>query len=157
MKINDAVFGAVLLLLGIAVLMAVQAFPKIPGQNVGPGLFPGLIATGMAICGVLLVVGGWRQRAEQPWLTPMPWMRSRPHVWSFIVTVGVVIVYIALANTVGFVLLAPVLLFALFLSYQVRTRTAAIVAVVVTVVIWFAFYKLLRVPLPWGVLERFAF
>ena len=25
------------------------------------------------------------------------------------------------------------------------------------IVIWYAFYKLLRVPLPWGVLERFAF
>jgi hypothetical protein len=29
--------------------------------------------------------------------------------------------------------------------------------VVGTLVIWYAFYKLLRVPLPWGVLERFAF
>ncbi len=28
---------------------------------------------------------------------------------------------------------------------------------VATFVIWFAFYKLLRVPLPWGVLTKFAF
>ena len=47
MKINDAVFGAILLLLGAAVLVTVQSFPRIPGQNVGPGLFPGLIGAGM--------------------------------------------------------------------------------------------------------------
>ena len=31
------------------------------------------------------------------------------------------------------------------------------VAVIATLVIWYAFYKLLRVPLPWGVLTGFAF
>jgi len=31
------------------------------------------------------------------------------------------------------------------------------VAVIATLVIWYAFYKLLRVPLPWGVLTGVAF
>jgi hypothetical protein len=31
------------------------------------------------------------------------------------------------------------------------------VAVVAPILIHLAFYKLLRIPLPWGVLERFAF
>ena len=44
MKINDAVFGVVLLALGVVVLWHVQSFPKIPGQKVGPALFPGSIA-----------------------------------------------------------------------------------------------------------------
>ena len=41
--------------------------------------------------------------------------------------------------------------------FGVRPATAALVAVVATLVIWYAFYKLLRVPLPWGVLTKFAF
>ena len=48
-------------------------------------------------------------------------------------------------------------LFAMFIAFGVRTVTAVVIAVVGTAVIWYAFYKLLRVPLPWGVLERFAF
>ena len=36
-------------------------------------------------------------------------------------------------------------------------RAAFLVGVVATVIIHLAFYKLLRVPLPWGVLERWAF
>ena len=57
MKINDAVFGALFLLLGVMVLVHVQGFPKIPGQPVGPALFPGLVAAGLAVCGILLEQG----------------------------------------------------------------------------------------------------
>ena len=49
MKINDAVFGVVLLALGVVVLWHVQSFPKIPGQKVGPALFPGSIAAGLIV------------------------------------------------------------------------------------------------------------
>jgi putative tricarboxylic transport membrane protein len=38
----------------------------------------------------------------------------------------------------------------------VRVRTGLPLAIVLTLVIQVAFYKLLKVPLPWGVLERFA-
>ena len=41
MKLNDAVWGALLALLGAAIVVHVQSFPRIPGQNVGPALFPG--------------------------------------------------------------------------------------------------------------------
>ena len=60
MKVNDAIFGALLLALGIAVLAIVQGYPKIPGQQVGPGLFPGLIACGLCIGGAVLLWRGWR-------------------------------------------------------------------------------------------------
>ena len=36
-------------------------------------------------------------------------------------------------------------------------RIVVPVAVLAPIVIHLAFYKLLRIPLPWGVLERFAF
>mgnify|MGYP000887924636 CR=1 FL=1 len=35
-------------------------------------------------------------------------------------------------------------------------QVAVLIAAVATMVIHFAFYKLLRVPLPWGVLTPFA-
>jgi putative tricarboxylic transport membrane protein len=62
MKLNDAIFGLVLALLGAVVLFTVQSFPKIPGQQVGPALFPGLIAAGLCVGGVVLMVRGWRAR-----------------------------------------------------------------------------------------------
>ena len=157
MKINDAVFGALLLVLGLAVLLHVQSFPKIPGQNVGPALFPGSVAGALVICALLLIVSGVRGRPQSAWFEGMPWMRSLRHAGAFVAVVGSTIAYIVLANAVGFLIIAPVALFAMFIAFGVRRRTAVIVAIVGTLVIWYAFYKLLRVPLPWGVLERFAF
>jgi putative tricarboxylic transport membrane protein len=78
-------------------------------------------------------------------------------VLAFAATMAAVVAYIVLVNAVGFLVLAPVLMFGMLLAYGVRPRTAVIVAIVVTLAIWYAFYKLLRVPLPWGVLQRFAF
>ena len=70
MKLNDAIFGLLLLVLGIAVLVVVQGYPKIPGQQVGPSLFPGLIAVVLCVCGAILLVRGWRDRAHREWRRP---------------------------------------------------------------------------------------
>ncbi len=157
MKINDAIFGALFVLLGVVIVVHVQAFPKIPGQQVGPAIFPGLVAFGLAVCGALLIASGLRNRAREPWYEAAPWMRSPRHIGAFAAIVLGVVAYIFLANDVGFLLLAPVLLFVWFKALGVRTVPAVAVALVATLIIWYAFYKLLRVPLPWGVLTRFAF
>jgi putative tricarboxylic transport membrane protein len=157
MRINDAILGVLLAALGVAVLLNVQGYPKIPGQNVGPALFPGLIAVGLTACGALLVVGGVRARAGASWFEALPWVRSRVHLVRFLVVIGSVVAYTLLAGPVGFLVVAPVTLFAMFIAFGVRPVTAVVVAIVASAAIWYAFYKLLRVPLPWGVLERFAF
>lgn len=157
MKFNDAVFGAVLLLLALAVLVHVPSFPQMPGQQVGPALFPGLIAVGLVVCALMLIVNGVRHRATEPWIDTGEWMRSRRHIGAFFVTIGAVVAYIVLADQLGFLVIGPVVLLALFLAYGVRPTMAVVVAIAVTLVIHYTFYKLLRVPLPWGVLTRFAY
>jgi putative tricarboxylic transport membrane protein len=156
-KINDAIFGAVFVLLGLVVIAHVQAFPRIPGQQVGPGLFPGLIAAAFVVCGAILIVSGVRNRASQPWHETADWMRSGRHFVAFAAIIGGVAAYVALANAIGFLILSPILMWIWFTTLGVRRTTAVIVAVAATLVIWYAFYKVLRVPLPWGVLTGFAF
>ncbi len=157
MKINDAVFGAVFLLLGVVVLVHVQAFPKIPGQQVGPAIFPGILSALLAVCGALLIVSGVRHRAEQPWYETAEWMRSGRHFIAFAAIIGGVVAYVLLANPVGFLIVAPVLLFVWMSVLGVRPLPALAFAALATLVIWYAFYKLLRVPLPWGILTGIAF
>ena len=157
MKINDAIFGALLLVLGLTVLVHVQSFPKIPGQNVGPGLFPGLVASVLIACSVSLIVTSLRSRPQVAWVEFLQWVRSPRHAGAFLAIVASAIAYIALADTVGFLIIAPLMLFAMFIAFGVRATTSAVVAIAGTLLIWYAFYKLLRVPLPWGVLTRFSF
>lgn len=157
MKINDAIFGAVFALLGAVILVHVQSFPNIPGQQYGAAIFPGLIAAGFVVCGVLLVAGGLRMRGDEPWFAAGAWMRSSRHVVAALAVVGGVAAYIALADRVGFLIIAPVLLVLWFRVLGVRWGASMLSAAVATLVIWYAFYKLLRVPLPWGVLTPYAF
>jgi len=157
MKINDAIIGAVLALLGVVVLLHVRSFPTIPGQQYGPALFPGTIALGFVISGALLIIGGVRHRGGAPWIAFDAWMRSMPHVRAVIAIVAGLVAYIVLADVVGFLIVAPVLLFIWFVVLGVRFKTAIVASIVTTLVIWYAFYKLLRVPLPWGILTKFAF
>lgn len=156
MKLNDAFFGLALLALGLAVLFGVQGFPKIPGQPVGPALFPGMIAIGLCIAGVLLVVQGLRRRAGQPWLAWEDWVRSPRHIAALAVVLGSVLFYIFAADALGFLPAATLILLLLFVVLRVPVPRAVLLAIVAALVIHFVFYKLLRVPLPWGVLAPYA-
>jgi putative tricarboxylic transport membrane protein len=155
MKLNDAVFGALLLALGALVLFAIQGFPKIPGQPVGPALFPGLIASGLCVCGLLLVVRGLRQ-PRQPWLVFDDWVRSGRHRAALVVLIGSVIFYIVASGWLGFLPTALLILLAMFRVLQVKPVLSLVVAVIATLGVHFVFYKLLRVPLPWGLLTPYA-
>jgi putative tricarboxylic transport membrane protein len=155
-KLNDAIFGLVLLALGAAVLFAVQGFPKIPGQPVGPALFPGLIATGLCVCGALLVWSGLRAQPRQAWVEWDDWVRSPRHVAALAVLLGSIVFYIVAANWLGFLPTAMLILTAMLLVLRVPAGRTALIAVIAAFAIHFAFYKLLRVPLPWGLLTPYA-
>jgi putative tricarboxylic transport membrane protein len=156
MKLNDAIFGLLLTVFGAAILFAIRNFPSIPGQKVGPALFPGLIATGLCIGGVLLMVQGWRRRSVVPWISLQDWVRSPRHVLGLVLLVASVVFYMLASQMLGFLICAPLILTALFYVLRVPLGRAIFVAVVASLVIHFAFYKLLRVPLPWGVLVHYA-
>ena len=160
MKLNDAIFGLLLLALGATVLIMVQSFPKIPGQQVGPALFPGLIAIGICIGGLILLVRGLRQRLRDgkaaAWFTADEWVRSPRHLLAFAVLIGSVIFYMLASQTLGFLVCSVLVLTVLFCTLQVPVGRAVVIAIIVSLLIHFAFYKLLRVPLPWGILQNYT-
>ena len=157
MKFNDALSGAALLALAAAILFSIQSFPMIPGQNIGPGAFPGLLAILLAGCAIALIARGLREKvAHEPWIAPGGWLRSWPHIRSFLVTIGCLLFYILASNYLGFIPCAIIVLAAMFLTLGVRHRLILPIAVVVTFCIHTVFYKGLRVPLPWGVLMPLA-
>ena len=152
MKFNDAILGAVLLALSVAILVHIQGFPNIPGQKIGPGAFPGLIAAILAGCSLGLIWRGWRERRAQHLIAVGAWLYSPRHVRNFLVAVGALVFYILAAEALGFLPCGAVILLALFLTLRVRPRIAVPLALVLPIFIHVIFYKVLRVPLPWGVL-----
>jgi putative tricarboxylic transport membrane protein len=152
MKINDAVFGALFGVLSLLVLWTIQSYPRIPGQNFGPAAFPGMAAFGLAVCSLLLIVQGLRARAAAPWFAAGDWVRRPAQLIAFIVTVVGLVLYVVASEKVGFLIIGSVMVAALMLALRVRVIVALPVALVATLAIHIAFYKGLRVPLPWGLL-----
>jgi len=64
--------------------------------------------------------------------------------------------YCLLVETLGFFVCAPLLLGTLLAVLQVRAWTVPVIAIGVSVLIHFIFYKGLGVPLPWGLLQSWA-
>ena len=137
------------------VLWHIQGFPAMPGQKFGAAWFPGLVAGGLGICGALLVYSGLRERS--PWMTVPQWIHSRRARTGVAALLGGLIAYILVVDALGFHLTGIVLVAAWLRVLGASWRVTAVVAVVGTLVIHIAFYKGLRIPLPWGVLERWAF
>ena len=126
-----------------------------PGQRFGPAWFPGLVAVGLGICGLLLVYAGVRRGA--PWLAFPDWMFRRRPAIGVAAVVGGLMFYIFAADTLGFHIVGIALLFLWTRLLGATRRTAATVAVLATLAIHLSFYKVLRIPLPWGLLESYAF
>ena len=157
MKFNDSVWGAVLLAFAAALLWQVQGFPAAPGQRVGPSALPGALAVGLGVCGALLLVRGLRERAAgAAWITLPPWFASRPQVLGFAMLVGVNLLYLFAVDRLGFVIVGVIYLSALMGVLRVRLSRALPIAIVMTLLIHACFYKLLKVPLPWGLLQPVA-
>ena len=153
MKVSDALSGAGLVALGGIVLWHVQGFPAMPGQKFGPAWFPGLIAVGLLVCGASLML-----RAERgPWLALPDWTnRARP-VAGVASVVGGLLFYVLAADWLGFHLTGLALLTLWCRVLGAGWRISIAVSVIATLAIHLSFYKLLRIPLPWGLFERFAF
>ena len=151
MKLNDAVIGAILVLIGIVVLFAVRTFPTLPGQAYyGPGTFPGIIAIVMIAGGAVLVTTGIKSRA--PALVLADWVHT-PGAWGrMLAVIAFIVLYIFTSKPIGFPIVVPVLLTALLITMKVRPFRALLIALVTTAAFWFLFARLLLVPLPLGLL-----
>lgn len=156
MRNTDRWVGLGLALLGFVVVWSARAFPDVPGQKLGAAFLPMLVGAGLLLSGLALVVRGARGRAyaheaDEEAAEPT----QAEHFGSSAVIVGAVVAYIALSERIGFLFIAPLCLLAVFLALRVSWRPAVLWALCGTVLVHFAFYKLLRVPLPWGALTPF--
>lgn len=157
---KDILTGIILSCSGGWIAWQAQSFPRLGGMKFGPGLFPTIAGTGLAICGLLILLTGimsmvraeansHRETASAPRLSRKGWINSGALVLG-------VILFAEFLDTIGFHLLAFPLLLFLLLLYGTKWWKAILLALGVTMLVHFLFYSFLHVPLPWGWLEPYA-
>ena len=155
MRLGDALSGLAIVLLGLAIVAYAVRFPTRPGQTIGPSTFPMMIGIGLTLLGVALAVT--RARTQRGWRVEFEeWIHKPRMVLNFALVIASLLFYCFAVDHLGFFITAFTFLTVLFVAFGVTRVWIAPVALAVTLLIHYGFYSLLRVPLPWGVMEAVA-
>lgn len=155
MRFNDAILGAAFLALALFVISSASGFHTPPGQKFGPGFFPVIVASVMAAAALGLIAKGLLARQRARLVELDPWL-SRPRlVLQGAAVFGFLVAYALLSETLGFLVVAPLLLWGLVWLLWGRPVAALAIAAAASFAIHQFFVQVLLVPLPWGIVPYF--
>jgi putative tricarboxylic transport membrane protein len=156
MKVHDAFVGAVFLGAGVFVALYAQSLTPPRHLAYGPGFFPTLIGTGMALTGGAIIITALRAGSADQWVVKPDWWGSAGASLRFWAIPAAIIFYYLVAGTLGFLATAAIILTALTFINGARISIAALVGVVSAVILNIVFASILHVPLPWGPLRSIS-
>jgi putative tricarboxylic transport membrane protein len=161
MQLSDKVTGLFLVGLGAVAAWGGSRLPPVPGQEIGPEVFPMVVGIGLAICGALIALGVGRRFEEEAEAdvvahsdhAPPAAPRSRLVVGlKILLPPALLLFYVFAVDRLGFVPTGMLIVLATALALGARPKIAIPLALVAPVCVHLIFFKLLRVPLPDGLL-----
>ncbi|CAN7174487.1 tripartite tricarboxylate transporter TctB family protein [Bradyrhizobium sp. LjRoot220] len=157
MRLPDQVTGLFLVGLGTAAAYGGWLLPPVPGQPVGPNVFPLVIGSGLALCGLAITFGVGRTFEEEEEIIPLEAGQARPPSGKLyglraLLPPALLLFYVAAADRLGFIITAALIVFVTSSALGARWKLSLPLAVLAPIAIHLIFSKLLRVPLPAGLL-----
>ena len=129
MKISDRLTGLFLLVFATAILIQARSFPMIPGQSVGSGLLPSIVAIGLIGCALYLIATNLVRKPRPKLIEFGDWITDRRRLLRVAIAVLGTASFIPFLDVIGFPVLSIVVLLAFLLSLRVAPLTAVLVAV----------------------------
>lgn len=170
----DLAAGVISVLLGAAVITYALSLPTLGDGKPGPGLFPGIVGGAFILFGLVLAGQSWAatrrrtpirpygagddtrdligEEADHPASIKTLDVPVKRLVANAAVIILAIILYILLADFLGFLITMCLVTSAVMLSLRSKPLTTAITAVVLSLLMWFVFEELLMVQLPDGLL-----
>ena len=158
MRLPDRVTGLFLVGLGTAAAYGGWLLPPVPGQPVGPNVFPLVIGTGLALCGLAIAFGIGHSFEEEEELIPVVGGQpkqappGRFYGLRALLPPALLLFYVAVADRLGFIITAGLIVFVTSTALGARWKLSLPLAVLAPIGVHLIFSKLLRVPLPAGLL-----
>ena len=158
MRLPDRVTGLFLVGLGAAAAYGGWQLPPVPGQPVGPNVFPLVIGTGLALCGLAIAFGIGHSFEEEEELIPVEGNQPKPappgrlYGLRALLPPALLLFYVAVADRLGFIITAGLIVFVTSTALGARWKLSLPLAVLAPIGVHLIFSKLLRVPLPAGLL-----
>jgi putative tricarboxylic transport membrane protein len=156
MRLPDRVTGLFLVGLGAAAAYGGWQLPPVPGQPVGPNVFPLVIGTGLALCGLAIAFGIGHSFEEEEELIPVEGGQTPPtgklYGLRALLPPALLLFYVVVADKLGFIITAALIVYVTSTALGARWKLSLPLAVLAPIAIHLIFSKLLRVPLPAGLL-----
>jgi putative tricarboxylic transport membrane protein len=157
MRLPDSVTGSFLVVLGAASAYGGWLLPPVPGQPVGPNIFPLVIGSGLALCGLAITFGIGRTFEGEEEIIPLEAGQARPPTGKLyglraLLPPALLLFYVVVADRLGFIITAALIVYATSTALGARWKLSLPLAVLAPIAIHLIFSKLLRVPLPAGLL-----
>jgi putative tricarboxylic transport membrane protein len=161
MLISDKISGIALVGLGAAAAYGGSLLPPVPGQQVGPNVFPMVVGAGLVLCGAMIALGVGSQleqeaeadlAAHSDHTAPAPAGSPLIRAVKTLLPPALLLIYVLIGEKLGFVPTAFAIVLTVSLAMGARLKLALPLALIAPVVVHLIFLKLLRVPLPPGLL-----
>lgn len=157
MRLPDSVTGSFLVVLGAAAAYGGWRLPPVPGQPVGPNVFPLVIGLGLALCGLAIVFGIGHSFEEEEELIPVEGEAKaaptgRLYSLHALLPPALLLFYVLAADRLGFIITAALMVLATSTALGAKWKLALPLTALAPIGIHLIFAKLLRVPLPAGLL-----
>ena len=149
MQLNDRLIGALAICGGIAVISGTLGIRELPGQQFGSAFFPRIIGAALILAGLAMLP----RASIEPWLRRPDILRGRAGLQVAAALIAV-IAWTLVAPQIGFIPTTTLLIWALVLMAGGRIIPAAGTALGMALLLYIVFGLLLRVPLPFGPIER---
>jgi putative tricarboxylic transport membrane protein len=161
MRLSDRATGLFTFGLGAVAAYAGSKLPPVPGQQIGPNVFPLVVGIGLCLCGLLIAFGigqRFEQEAEadlvahsdQPTEEQVLATHSRLYGLRVLIPPALLVFYALAVDSLGFFLTTAAMILVTAFAFGARPRLALPIAAIAPVFVHLVFYKLLRVPLPAG-------
>ena len=163
---KDCIGGGIFACLGIVIWVLTFSFPELAAVGTvhahpGPSLFPRVLGTLFIFFGSVVIFNGWRT-SKLPLPPPPPeeedGVKIAPlNYFNPILVIILIAAFIALAPKLGFIIMGAAVLAVLMIKLHVAPLKSVIISVCAICIIYLIFAKILRVPLPQGILAPLGF
>jgi putative tricarboxylic transport membrane protein len=159
MRLSDRTTG--LFLVGLGALSAYfgSRLPPIPGQQIGPDVFPLVVGLGLCICGIMIVCGVGRRYEEEAEAVVARHGGGEAETHTGVVggvrillPPAILLFYVFAVDWLGFIPTAALVVAAVSLALGASLRLAIPLALLTPIGVHLVFGKLLHVPLAGGLL-----
>ncbi|MGI9420059.1 MAG: tripartite tricarboxylate transporter TctB family protein [Geminicoccaceae bacterium] len=150
MQLDDRLIGILAVIGGIAVIAGTFGFREVPGQQFGSAFFPRIVGSALMITGAVIFLSA---KGGGPWIALPDWMRGRS-AFSGIAVLAAGIFWLLTAPLLGFMATTFLTMAALMFLAGGRPLTSLLISAGMTALLHLIFAVLLRVPLPYGLLEK---